>query len=275
MSDTAALSALSAVSAPPSPPFRRLGRWLLSRASIFLFLAVWELLPHLGGLFKTFVAPPSVVLQVLWTTLRSGELLQHTGISAFRALAGFSAAAVVAVPLGFLLGGRFHSFERVASPVLAFLGQVNPFSLFPLFMLLFGIGELSKAAVVFWICLWPLLFHTTTGVKQIDPLLLRAGRTLGAGPLRLFLRVIIPAAAPGIFAGLRLAAGTAFFMLVAAEMIGATAGLGWLVWNSEINFQIARLFTATVVISVLGLGLDALLGALERRWVGWRGAWSA
>lgn len=271
MSDATA----AAFFAPLPPPFTRAKRWLLARTSILLFLAVWELLPHLGGLFHTFIAPPSVVLQVLWTTLRSGELFQHAGISIFRALSGFSAAALLAVPLGFLLGGRFRAFERIASPVLSFLGQVNPFSLFPLFMLLFGIGELSKGALVFWICLWPLLFHTTTGVKQIDPLLLRAGRTLGAGPLRLFVRVIVPAAAPGIFAGLRLAAGTAFFMLVAAEMLGATSGLGWLVWNSEINFQIARLFTATVVISVLGLGLDALLGVLERRWVGWRGAWNA
>lgn len=266
--------ATAVLSAPPAPAPHRLGRWLLARSSILLFLLLWELLPHLGGLLGTFIAPPSVVLKVLWTILRSGELFEHAGISIFRALAGFAAAGVVAVPLGFLLGGRFRAFERIASPVLSFLGQVNPFSLFPLFMLLFGISELSKTALVFWTCLWPLLFHTTTGVKQIDPLLVRAGRTLGAGPLRLFLRVIVPAASPGIFAGLRIAAGTAFFMLVAAEMIGATAGLGWLVWNSEINFQIPRLFTATVVIAVLGLGLNALLGVVERRWVGWRGAWS-
>jgi NitT/TauT family transport system permease protein len=253
----------------------RAGRWLLAHASVFLFLAGWELLPRAGGLLRTFIAPPSVVARVLWDILRSGELAQHAGVSAFRALSGFGLAAVLALPLGFLLGGRFHAFERVVSPVLSFLGQVNPFSLFPLFMLLFGIGELSKSALVFWVCLWPLLFHTTTAVKQLDPLLVRAGRTLGCGPLRLFFRVIVPAASPGIFAGLRASASTAFFMLVAAEMIGATSGLGWLVWNSEINFQIARLFTATVVISVLGLGLNALLGVLERRLVGWKGAWSA
>ena len=245
-----------------------LSRWL-DRSSILLFFVVWELAPKAGGLLETFIAPPSVVLVTLWELLLSGELCGHVAISLGRAGAGFAAAALIALPLGFLLGGNFRTFERIVTPVLRFLGQVNPFSLFPLFILIFGISEVSKGAMIFWVCLWPILFNTITGVKGIDPLLVKSARSMGTRLVPLFFKVILPAAAPGIFTGLKMGAGTAFFMLIAAEMIGASRGLGWLVWNAQINFQIPKLFAATVVISVLGMILNMLLVTLERRLLGW------
>lgn len=249
-------------------------RWLLERVSVLLFIAAWELLPRAGGLLETFIAPPSVVATVLWETLSTGELVEHVQVSLLRALTGFAIATVVALPLGFLLGGGARGFERASGPLLAFLAQVNPFTLVPIFVLFFGIGELSKSVMVFWVCLWPLIIHTVTGVKEVDPLLVRAARTMGCGPARMFFKVILPAAAPGIFAGLRSAAATSFFILVAAEMIGASAGLGWLVWNAQVNFQMPRLFAATVAIALLGLGLNALLELVERRLLGWKVAWN-
>jgi NitT/TauT family transport system permease protein len=179
-------------------------------------------------------------------------------------------AGAIAIPLGFLLGGGFRTFERLINLPLRFLGQVNPFSLFPMFILLFGIGELSKGAMIFWVCLWPILFNTITGVKGIDPLLVKSARSMGTGPVALFYKVILPGAAPGIFTGLKMGSGTAFFMLIAAEMIGASRGLGWMVWNAQINFMIPRLFAATVVISVLGLILNQLFVVLERKMIGWK-----
>jgi len=241
------------------------------RSSILLFIILWELAPHAGGLLETFIAPPSTVLKTLWELLGSGELSGHAAVSLVRALAGFSIAALVAIPLGFLLGGGFKTFERIVNPVLRFLEQLNPFSLFPLFIMAFGIGELSKEAMIFWVCVWPILFNTITGVKGIDPLLIKSAKSMGMRGLTLFFKVILPAASPGIFTGLKLGSGTAFFMLIAAEMIGASRGLGWLVWNAQINFQIPRLFAATVVISVLGLTLNYLLEQLEKRLLGWRG----
>lgn len=242
----------------------------IQRSSILLFFILWELTPHAGGLLGTFIAPPSVVLITLWELLGNGELSGHVVVSLGRAIAGFSVAALMAIPLGFLLGGSFRIFERIVSPVLGFLGQLNPFSLFPLFIMLFGIGELSKGAMIFWVCVWPILFNTITGVKGIDPLLVKSARSMGTRGATLFFRVILPAASPGIFTGLKMGSGTAFFMLIAAEMIGASRGLGWLVWNAQINFQIPRLFAATVVISVLGLTLNFLLEQLERQLFGWR-----
>lgn len=240
------------------------------KLSIVLFFVVWELLPKLGGIVETFIVPPSTVAQVLYEMIKSGEIYPHISISLFRAASGFATAALLAVPLGFLLGGGFRTFERLVNAPLRFLGQVNPFSLFPLFILIFGIGELSKGSMIFWVCLWPILFNTINGVKAIDPLLIKSARSMGTGVFTLFFKVILPAASPGIFHGLKMGCSTAFFMLIAAEMIGASSGLGWLVWNAQINFQMPQLFAATVLISALGLSLNLSFGALENRLVGWK-----
>ena len=245
---------------------------LLDPLPILLFLAIWELAPRLGGLLRIFISPPSEVVSVLAKMIWNHELFPHLGISLTRAFSGLIAAFLVGVPLGFLLGGPFRSFQRVVRPVLSFLGNVNPFALFPLFVVLFGIGEVSKGVMVFWVCIWPVLFHVTAGVEGIDPLLIKVSRTLGCRPLRLFRQVIVPAASPSIFHGVKMAAGSALFMLVAAEMIGASRGLGWLVWNAQLNFFIPKLFAATVTISVLGLALNALLGWVERRFFHWQQA---
>ena len=253
---------------------KRVSPWSLSswldRSSILLFFAVWELVPRAGGLFETFIAPPSVVITTLYGLVKNGEMQGHVLVSLGRSAGGFALAALVAVPLGFLLGGSFNTFERLINPVIRFLSQFNPFSLFPIFILFFGIGELSKTAMIFWVCIWPILFNTITGVKGIDPLLVKSARSMGTGLFTLFFKVILPAASPGIFTGLKMGSGTAFFILIAAEMIGASRGLGWLVWNAQTNFQIPQLFAATVVISLLGLMLNQLFVQLERYLLGWR-----
>ncbi|WP_243375197.1 ABC transporter permease [Geotalea sp. SG265] len=250
-------------------PFFSWSRWL-DRSSVLLFFIIWELLPKAGGLLETFIAPPSLVFKTLWETYQAGELLGHVGVSLGRAVSGFIAAALVAIPSGFILGGSFRTIERLVSPVLRFLGQLNPFSLFPLFIMFLGIGELSKGAMIFWVCIWPILFNTINGVKEIDPLLIKSARSMGTGIVTLFFKVILPAATPGIFHGLKMGSGTAFFMLIAAEMIGASRGLGWLVWNAQTNFQIPQLFAATVTISILGLALNGVFSLLEKALLGWR-----
>lgn len=238
--------------------------------SILMFIALWELAPRAGWVPQTFIAPPSVVLTTLWELLLSGILFQHSEVSLFRAIGGFIAAAVIGIPLGFLLGGWFKLFERIISPILYLLHAVNPFSLFPVFILLFGIGEVSKVAIIFWVCLWPILLNTITGVKNVDTLLIKSARSMGVRGLELFLKVILPAASSNIFHGLKSSCSAAFFIIIAAEMIGASSGLGWLVYHSQTNYQIPKLFATTVTISALGLSLNYLFGRLERKLINWK-----
>lgn len=243
---------------------------LLQALPILAFLGIWQLLPSLGGFAGQFVVPPTEVAVSLWDLLSSGALFEHAGISFRRALAGFFIASLVGIPAGFLLGGWFRGMERAFGPTLEFLSKLNPFSLFPLFVMLLGIGEISKTAIVFWVCVWPILFSTVTGITSIDRLLIRAAQSMGCSTAQLFFKVIVPAAAPSIFTGLKMGSGGAFFILIAAEMIGASRGLGWLVWNAQMNFLIPQLFAATVSISLLGLALNNVLSRIENHFLRWR-----
>ena len=238
--------------------------------AILLFIALWEVAPRVGWVPQTFISPPSVILSTLLELWQSGILIKHISVSLGRAFMGFMLAAALGIPLGFLLGGWFRLFERIVTPVLRLLSEVNPFSLFPVFILLFGIGEISKISMIFWVCLWPILLNTVTGIKTIDALLIKSARSMGVKGQVLFYKVILPAASPGIFHGLRTSCSVAFFMLIAAEMIGASSGLGWLVWNAQNSYHIPRLFAATVTISALGLSLNYLFGLLERRVLRWK-----
>src|SRR6202000_1098614 len=126
-------------------------------------------------------------------------------------------------------------------------------------ILLLGIGELSKVTMVIYSCAWPLLLNTIAAVKQVDPLLIKSARTMGASPQQLFRKVILPAALPTIFVGIRLASASAMLVLVASEMVGAKAGLGYLIIYSQYNFQIPHMYVGILTTTVLGLGFTQLL----------------
>jgi len=238
--------------------------------AVILFLIFWQVAPAIGLADRQFIPTLSDVLITGWEMLKTGKLQPHIWFSFKRALVGFAGASVIALPLGFVLGGWFKRFEEYLSPLLSVLSQINPFSVFPVFILLFGIGELAKIAIILWVCVWPVLFGTINGVKNIDPLLIKAACAMGTPRVSLFWKIVLPGAAPAIFAGLKQGAGISFFMLIAAEMIGATAGLGWLILNSQVNFQIIRLFVAVVTIAVMGLLINFLLDVLQKKILVWK-----
>ena len=249
---------------------RKITGVLAGNLSIIVFLLIWEIASRMNWVPRTFISPPSEVVSTLWDLLITGVLFKHIRVSFVRSFAGFLLAAAIAVPLGFLLGGWFRLFERILTPVLRLFTEINPFTLFPVFILVFGIGEVSKIAMLFWVCLWPILLNTITGIKNVDSLLVKSARSMGVTGQTLFFKVILPAASPNIFHGLRTSCGVAFFMLIAAEMIGASSGLGWLVFNAQNNYQISKLFATTVVISALGLTLNFLFGEVEERYLSWK-----
>lgn len=248
--------------------------WLFFRKSIavIVFLGFWEIAPRVGIADHQFVPTVSEIIATIGKLALNRELFVHIGVSLHRALVGFVLAAAVSIPLGFTLGGWFKQFEEFLDPLLQILAQVNPFSVFPIFILLFGIGEVAKISIIFWVCIWPVLFNTISGVKNIDPLFLKAARAMGLSKWLLFWKVVLPGAAPTLFTGIKMGASISFFMLIAAEMIGASAGLGWLVFNSQVNFQIARLFAAAVTIAILGIVINNLIIQIEKRIITWKEA---
>ncbi len=237
--------------------------------AIALFLALWELLPRAGLVDRSFVPPASEVASYLVTSLLSGDLLGHLFVSLGRSLAGFALALSVALPLGFALGW-FAAFERYVDPLIQVFRQTSALALFPLFILVFGVGELSKVAIIFYGAQWPILLNTISGVKNVDPLLVKLARSLGLSRLALFRKIILPAALPTIFTGLRLSATLSILIIVSAEMMGASAGLGYILMNSQYNFDVLRMYASIVLLALIGFSTNSLLVALERRLTGWK-----
>ncbi len=243
---------------------------LLDYYLAIVLVVLWELAPRLEWIDSQFFPAPSTIIAEGVKLTTEGTLLVHIGVSLQRTVQGLACAMLLAIPLGFVLAGWFPRLTRFLGPLLRLLGQINAFSLFPLFVLFFGIGELAKFSIIFWSCLWPILFTTIAGVKGVDPLFVKLARSMGSGRLILFTKVLLPGALPSIFTGIRLGATVAFLMLIAAEMIGANTGLGWLIHNSNVNYIIPRLYLGAVLIALLGLALDYGVHFLEARVIRWK-----
>jgi len=244
---------------------------LIDFSGIITFFALWEILPRIGVVDAQFIPPLTVVLGALWTLATvGGGLFIHVAASLQRIFIGLALSVAIGIPLGFLLGGVFPALSRQLRPLLRVLGQINGFSLFPIFILFFGIGEGAKVSIIFWSSIWPLLFTTIAGIRQLDPLYVKSARSMGAGRFTIFKEVILPGAAPVIFTGIRTGATHAFLMLMAAEVIGASAGLGWLIHNSAVNNIIPRLFAGVISIAVLGALITYSIDFLEASILDWK-----
>ena len=254
----------------PDLSFRDAAEALLRNTlAIALFLLAWELAPRLDLINRTFLPPFSEVIAKGWEYALTGQLWPQVWVSLQRALGGFGLGVVIAVPLGLLLG-YFRKLDAYLNPLLQLLRQTNPVSLFPAFILFFGIGYLTNVAIIFWVVVWPILLSTVTGVQQADPALVKYGRSVGLGPLALFRKIILPSALPSIITGMRLAATYSFLMLVVSEMVGASSGLGYLIVNAQYLMSIHLLYVGVIVLALLGIAANWALVALERRLTGWK-----
>ncbi|SEI83440.1 NitT/TauT family transport system permease protein [Azotobacter beijerinckii] len=243
---------------------------LLERSlGILAFVLLWELLPRSGLVSAAYLSPPTAVLQAIWELASSGLLFKHLEASLYRSLAGLLLAIAGGVSLGLLMGW-FARLEALVDPLLQLFRQTSALALFPVFILFFGIGELSKVAIIFWASFWPILLSTISGVKQVDKLLIDSARSMGASRAFLFAKVVLPAAAPSIFTGIRLAGAYCVTALVAAEMIGAHSGLGFLTLNSQEVFQVPSMYAGILLLALVGLLLNFVLALIERRLTRWR-----
>lgn len=254
---------------------RRAGRVLRRAfdrsAAILAFLAVWELAPRLGLVEQAFLPPLSTVLASGWVLLKNGQLESHIQASLSRSLLGFVLALSYAIPLGLAIGW-YRRFADVVNPLFEVLRNTAALALLPVFILVLGIGESSKIALVLYSCSWPILLNTITAVRNVDPLLIKSARTMGLSSFQLFRKVILPASLPTIFVGIRLAGAYSLLVLVAAEMIGAKAGLGYLIIYAQYNFQIPYMYVGILSITLLGLLFNQALQQVEKRFTGWKTA---
>jgi NitT/TauT family transport system permease protein len=251
----------------------RAGRAGWKSLAVLLFLALWEVGPlYLAGpSTRVFLPPLHEVLAAGVKLIDSGQLQNHLQASLTRSVSGFSIAVVSAVALGLLIAwyGWLNSF---LNPLLELFRNTATLALLPVFTLLLGIGEESKITIVAYAAFFPVLLNTIAGVRTVDPLLIRAAKSLGLNSFRLFQKVILPSAVPTIFTGIRMAGTSSILVLIAAEMVGAKAGLGYLIVNSQMSFLIPDMYAGILTVSVLGLLVNVLLVSLERHFSRWRTA---
>jgi NitT/TauT family transport system permease protein len=247
---------------------RREHRWLRVAAIVGLLL-IWEAVARVGWVPVLFLPAPLGVLREAAEMIASGELAMHIAASLKRLVLGFAIGGGLGVVVGIAVG-FFAMAEAIGAPVIAATFPIPKIALLPLLILWLGIGEPSKVAVIALGVFFPMAINTFTGVRQADPLLVRAAVAFGARRWSVIRKVILPSALPMIFAGLRLGAGTALLLLVAAEMIAVESGIGFLVLHAGNIMATTKLMVGIVVLSLLGLLSQWGLGRLERRAVPWR-----
>lgn len=257
------------VSRNASPLLAAAPRWFRRSVAITILLALWEIAPRRGLVDTFFLPPASEVFLAMVNLVRTGELFLHASRSMGRSGIGCLLAIGLAIPVGILVAW-FPRFEEVVDPICQILRNTSVLAMLPIFILVLGLGEASKIAIVFWGSVWPTLLNTINGVKCVDPLLVKAAGSMNVSGFTLLRKVILPAVLPSILTGVRLSAGVAIVILVAAEMVGAQSGLGFLVFYSEQKYEIANMYAGIVAISLLGVAVNHGLVRCEAHFTRWK-----
>jgi taurine transport system permease protein len=242
--------------------------WLLSLLSVAFALGLWAIATGRGWIAPVFLPSPLDVVNEARGIVANGELLQDVLVSSKRVFAGFALAALVAVPLGVVMG-VWEPAKAIMDPFVSLLRPLPSITWIPLTMLWLGIGESQKIAIVFmgsWIYI---LLNTVESTRRVDPLLIRAARNLGASDLALMREVILPGALPGILTGLKVTLAISWSCVLTAEMIAAQSGLGALIWQSKDWGNLAGVLVGMVCIAITVLVADWLAARIERRLLPW------
>jgi ABC-type nitrate/sulfonate/bicarbonate transport system permease component len=186
-----------------------------------------------------------------------------------RIVTGFALAAPIGILLGVLVA-KVRWFETLIDPVVEALRPIPTLALLPIIILWFGIGETSKVFFIAYSCFFVIFTTTVLGVRNVDPILVRAAQSLGLSRMRIYRHIILPSALPDVMVGLRLGLAVGFFVIVAAEFIAADTGLGYLINYSRTWFQVDNMMLGAIIIGALGVTANYILVALEHRLFRWR-----
>ncbi len=263
-----ALPASSATAAPLSAPTGAQAHWRAIARTAFPFVVAggaWEIVAHLG-IFPPRLFPTLEDVAATFAHLTvTGILPHHVLDTLVRLIAGFALAAVAGIALGIAMG-RSRLAEDLALPLVSIGAPIPGIAYAPLFLLWFGLGNVSAVLLVAFVSAFPIVFNTWTGVKAVKEIWVRSAEAMGADQRRLFVKVILPGALPYILTGLRLGLAQAWRILVGVEMLAAVPwGLGWLIFGAREFLATDVMLAGIVVIAILGLALEKLVFArLER-----------
>lgn len=238
-------------------------------ASPVIVIAVWWFTAAVLVRSESLLPLPSSVWQALVEDISGGSLWLNTWASLQRVFVGFAIAVVTAIPVGLVLGW-YRVVQGLVEPIIQFLRVIPPIAIIPLVIVYLGIGESAKIFLIWFSAFLTIVISVYGGIRSIDATLIRAGRVLGAKDVDIFLDIAIPASIPFIFVGMRLGLATAWSTLVAAELIASSEGLGFLIIQSGQYRDLARVLLGITIIGVIGLLMDRLILALDKRLTRWQ-----
>jgi ABC-type nitrate/sulfonate/bicarbonate transport system permease component len=233
--------------------------WILPVAAV----VAWEILGG-AGVLPRYLSTPSAILAALWEIALTGELFVALAASLYRVSAGFALGTAAGIVVG-LAAGITPAVRHFFDPLVAFLYAIPKIAFLPIFLLLLGLGHASKIAIIAFSCFFPVFIASRHAVLSINRLFVWAAQNMGTPRRTIFFRVIIPAAAPALFAGIRIALAHAFVVLFAAELIGSKAGLGTIISYGEEWVRFYLMFAGIVCFAALGFLGDRLLLAIRSR----------
>lgn len=236
-------------------------------------IALWEVAARTGLVDPALFPSPLLAIGMAAERLTAGQVGENLYWSLLRVFSGFLLGALAGAVIG-ITAGWYRAFGLVARPLIELLRPIPPLAWIPLAIIWFGLGEPSKFFIIFLGAFFPVVTSAYHGMRSIDPVLLRAGQTLGLTGVPLLLRVAVPAVAPDLATGVRIGWGLSFGVLVAAELIAADRGLGYMIINERnTGGSVGVIIVGILLIGLLNLVTDAAIGAAIRRWIGrWHGS---
>jgi ABC-type nitrate/sulfonate/bicarbonate transport system permease component len=237
--------------------------------SIVGCLIAWQLAVSANFISEFFLPGPKLVFNLLVEMIADGSLFMHIGVSLARVVAGFLLAVAVAIPLGMMIG-LWRPMFHLVDPWIELIRPIPPIAWIPMAILWLGLDEESKVAIIMYGAFFPIFLNTVSGLRGVDRVHVWAALTLGVSPRQIFWHVILRSALPRVVVGLRLGAGMAFIVLVAAELILAEFGLGFLIQDGRNQLRTEQIMVGIVTIGVLGYLINKILLWLESKWIPYR-----
>ncbi len=248
--------------------------FLTSSMSVAVMFLAWILVTETGLANPLFLPGPVAVFNAFISAATEGyqgsTLLEHVATSLYRILSGFGLACLLGIPLGISMGmsKRVHA---IFNPFIEFYRPLPPLGLYTLLVMWLGIGEESKLALLFLAGLPGIIIATIQAVRDINPTYVRAARSLGATRMQLIREVYLPGAGPTILTGMRISLGFVYTVLVAAEIVAATAGIGWMIWDAAKFLLSDIVIMGLIVLGITGILLDLVMRLIGRALMPWTG----
>jgi sulfonate transport system permease protein len=236
-------------------------------------LLLWELSVRGGWIPQALIASPSQVFASFQNFIGNGSIFEHSGVSLIRLFIGFFSGSIAGLIVGIGVG-LLKSLDKLISPLFQFLAPIPPIVWIPLFIIFFGIGEASKIVLLSVASFFVLFINTVQGIRSVDEKFIDLAKIYQKSDFHLIRTVLIPSALPNIFIGLRLALGLSWILLIAAEVVASSEGLGWLIWDSRNFSRPDDMFVGIITIGLLGKITDQILLRIEKHFTAWRQTFS-